>query len=90
MRKKVKKKLAIILNCAILNPVSERNTMTYPIMNMNANETVHPIDNGRVITDEVLVSCCGCGCEQRISRDEASEWEGTLFGVDAWMCWECE
>jgi len=64
--------------------------MTYPIMNMNTNEIVHPIDNDRVITDEVLVSCCGCGCEQRISRDEANEWEGGLFGVDGWMCWECE
>jgi hypothetical protein len=41
-------------------------------------------------TDKVLVSCCGCGCEQHISHDDASEWEGTLFGVDAWMCWECE
>ena len=54
------------------------------------NEIVSPIDNGQVITSEVIVSCCGCGCEQRISRDEANEWEGTLFGVDAWMCWECE
>ena len=38
----------------------------------------------------VLVSCCGCGCEKHIDRDEANEWEGTLFGLDAWMCWECE
>jgi hypothetical protein len=38
----------------------------------------------------VLVSCCGCGCEKHIDREEANEWEGTLFGVDAWMCWECE
>ena len=40
--------------------------------------------------NKVLVSCCGCGCEKHIDRDEANEWEGTLFGVDAWMCWECE
>jgi hypothetical protein len=38
----------------------------------------------------VLVSCCGCGCEKHIDREEANEWEGTLFGVDAWMCRECE
>jgi hypothetical protein len=76
----VKKKLAIISNCAIL----------FPVMRDKTNEIIHPIDNGQVITSEVLVSCCGCGHEQRISRDEANEWEDTLFGVDAWMCWECE
>ena len=49
------------------------------------NEIVHPIDNGRVITDEVIVSCCGCNHEQRISRDEADEWTD----IDWWMCDEC-
>jgi len=60
--------------------------MTYPIMNMNINEIVHPIDNGRVTTDKVLVSCCGCGEELRITRDEANEWTDT----DWFMCHECE
>ena len=81
--------LAIFGGCAILFPVSERNNNEINKMNKN-NEIVSPIDNGQVITSEVLVSCCGCGCEKRIDRDEANEWEGTLFGVDAWMCWECE
>ncbi len=50
------------------------------------NEMVHPIDNGKVITDEVIVSCCGCNEEVRITRDEANEWTDTA-GV---MCHECE
>ena len=50
------------------------------------NEIVSPIDNGQVITSEVIVSCCGCNHEQRISRDEANEWTDT----DWWMCNECE
>jgi len=64
-----------------LYPVSERNTM-----NMNTNEIVHPIDNGQVTTDKVLVSCCGCGEELRISREEANEWTDT----DWFQCHECE
>ena len=55
-------------------------------MNMNTNETVHPIDNGQVTTDKVLVSCCGCGEELRISREEANEWTDT----DRFQCHECE
>jgi len=55
-------------------------------MNMNTNEIVHPIDNGQVITDKVLVSCCGCGEELRISREEANEWTDT----DWFQCHECE
>tara|TARA_R110002020_G_C16265481_1_gene770753 strand:+ start:343 stop:561 length:219 start_codon:yes stop_codon:yes gene_type:complete len=47
---------------------------------------VNPIDNGRVITSEVLVSCCGCGEEIRITREEASEW----IDIDRFMCHECE
>lgn len=47
---------------------------------------VNPIDNGRVITSEVLVSCCGCNEEVRITREEASEWTDT----DWFMCHECE
>ena len=50
------------------------------------NEIVNPIDNGLVITDKVLVSCCGCGEELRITRDEANEWTDT----DWFQCRECE
>ena len=47
---------------------------------------VNPIDNGQVITSKVLVSCCGCNEEVRITREEASEWTDT----DWFMCHECE
>jgi len=47
---------------------------------------VNPIDNGRVITSEVLVSCCGCNEEIRITREEVSEWTD----IDWFMCHECE
>jgi hypothetical protein len=50
------------------------------------NEIVHPIDNGLVITSEVIVSCCGCNEEIRITREEADEWTDT----DWFMCHECE
>ena len=50
------------------------------------NEIVHPIDNGRVITNEVIVSCCGCNNEERITREAADEWTDT----DWFMCHECE
>ena len=53
---------------------------------MNNNEIVNPIDNGRVITDKVLVSCCGCGEELRITRDEAANWND----LDWFQCRECE
>ena len=46
----------------------------------------HPIDNGRVETSKVLVSCCGCNEEVRITREEANEWTDT----DWFMCHECE
>ena len=68
--------LAIFRDCAILFPVMRDR-----------------IELEEVFVSEespVLVSCCGCGCEKHIDREEANEWEGTLFGVDAWMCWECE
>ena len=53
---------------------------------MNNNEIVNPIDNGLVITDKVLVSCCGCGEELRITRDEAANWND----LDWFQCHECE
>ena len=74
--------LAIFGGCAILFPVSERN-------NNEMKNEMNKIEETNE-TSTVLVSCCGCGCEKHIDREEAEEWEGTLFGVDAWMCWECE
>jgi hypothetical protein len=50
------------------------------------NEIVHPIDNGLVITNEVIVSCCGCNHEERITREAADEWTDT----DWFQCHECE
>ena len=69
---------------AIISSVSERKNNE--INKMNNNEIVNPIDNGLVITDKVLVSCCGCGEELRITRDEANEWTDT----DRFQCRECE
>ena len=68
---------------AILSSVSERKNNMKNEMN---NEIVHPIDNGQVITNEVIVSCCGCNEELRITREEADEWTDT----DWFMCHECE
>ena len=75
-----------MLSCeiyAIIYPVSERNTK---MKNEMKNEIVHPIDNGQVITNEVIVSCCGCNEELRITREAADEWTDT----DWFMCHECE
>ena len=55
-------------------------------MRDKTNEIVNPIDNGKVITSEVLVSCCGCNEEVRISQEEASQWTDT----DWFQCRECE
>ncbi len=76
-----------------LSSVSERKNNK--INKMNNENMIDRVDTEHTTLreqtqDTVLVSCCGCGCEQHISHDEANEWEGTLFGVDAWMCWECE
>ena len=71
-----------------LYPVSERKNNMKNEMRI---ERMYGLENHTPKTeDTVLVSCCGCGCEKHIDREEANEWEGTLFGVDAWMCWECE
>ena len=77
--------LAIFGGCAILFPVSERNNNEINKMNKN-NEIVNPIDNGQVITSEVLVSCCGCNEELRISQEEAANWND----LDWFQCRECE
>jgi hypothetical protein len=87
--KKAKKKLAIILNCAILNPVSERNNNE--INKMNNENMIDRIDTEHAtlreqIQSTVLVSCCGCNEELHISREAANEWTDT----DWFMCHECE
>ena len=50
------------------------------------NDIVNPIDNGQVITNEVIVSCCGCNEELRITREEADQWTD----IDWFQCHECE
>ena len=65
--------------------MSERNNNEINKMNKN-NEIVNPIDNGQVITSEVLVSCCGCNEELRISQEEAANWND----LDWFQCHECE
>ena len=87
----MKKKLAIISNCAILFPVSERNTNE--INKMNNENMIARIDEhlGGLLTElrteqTVLVSCCGCNHEQHITREAADEWTDT----DWFMCQECE
>jgi len=37
-------------------------------------------------TEKVACTCCGCGEQHHIDRDEAAEW----FDLDRFMCWECE
>ena len=75
--------LAFLLNSVILFSVREiKNNMK----NEMKTEIAHPIDNGHVITNEVIVSCCGCNEEVRITRDEANEWTDT----DWFQCHECE
>jgi RNase P subunit RPR2 len=52
------------------------------MINMNTeNEMVQNDDNSTV-----LVSCCGCGEELRISQHEADQWTDT----DWFQCHECE
>jgi hypothetical protein len=84
----VKKKLAIILNCAILNPVSERNNNEINKMNNENIETIRAEFKDQFMSDNntVLVSCCGCGEELHISHEEADQWTDT----DCFQCHECE
>jgi hypothetical protein len=67
-------------NCDILYPVSERNTNEINEMN---NE-ITKIEETNEAT--VLVSCCGCNEEVRISQHEADQWTDT----DWFQCHECE
>ena len=84
----MKKKLAIILNCGILNPVSERNNNEINKMNNENIETIRAEFKDQFMSDNntVLVSCCGCGEELHISHEEADQWTDT----DWFQCHECE
>jgi hypothetical protein len=84
----VKKKLAIMLNCGILNPVSERNNNEINKMNNENIETIRAEFKDQFMSDNntVLVSCCGCGEELHISHEEADQWTDT----DWFQCHECE
>jgi hypothetical protein len=84
----VKKKLAIMLNCGILNPVSERNNNEINKMNNENIETIRAEFKDQFMSDNntVLVSCCGCGEELHISHEEADQWTDT----DCFQCHECE
>ena len=95
--KKVKIKLAIILNYAILNPVSERNTK------MNNENIIDRVDSENAnlrnqidrlsgktedtVHDGHEVVCCGCGAEVVISLEEVGQWD---HGLENYQCWECE
>ena len=62
--------------------MSERNNNEINKMNNEMNsEMVRNDDNSTV-----LVSCCGCGEELRISQHEADQWTDT----DWFQCHECE
>ncbi len=67
-------------NCDILFPVSERNTNEINEMNNEINKTEETNET------TVLVSCCGCNEELRISQEEADQWTDT----DWFQCHECE
>ena len=84
----MKKKLAIMLNCGILNPVSERNNNEINKMNNENIETIRAEFKDQFMSDNntVLVSCCGCGEELHISHEEADQWTDT----DCFQCHECE
>lgn len=77
-----------MLNCGILNPVSERNNNEINKMNNENIETIRAEFKDQFMSDNntVLVSCCGCGEELHISHEEASQWTDT----DRFQCHECE
>mgnify|MGYP005990755671 FL=1 len=77
-----------MLNCGILNPVSERNNNEINKMNNENIETIRAEFKDQFMSDNntVLVSCCGCGEELHISHEEASQWTDT----DLFQCHECE
>jgi len=77
-----------MLNCGILNPVSERNNNEINKMNNENIETIRAEFKDQFMSDNntVLVSCCGCGEELHISHEEADQWTDT----DCFQCHECE
>ena len=81
MKKKVKKKLAIILNCAILNPVSERNNnmkmnelknqmFLTKVQSLLSDDALHYADVESIVdqalTEGWTVKECAHQCEQEV------------------------
>ena len=71
-----------------LYPVSERKNNEINKMNNEIRiERMYGLENHAPKTEAtVLVSCCGCNEEVRITREAADEWTDTDF----FMCHECE
>ena len=82
----MKKKLAIISDCAILFPVSERNNNEINKMNNEMNSEMVRNDNNNTVDGHEVV-CCGCGAEVVISLEEVGQWD---HGLENYQCWECE
>ena len=69
---------------AILSSVSERKNNMKNEMRV---ERMYGLENHAPKTEAtVLVSCCGCNEEVRITREEADQWTDT----DWFQCHECE
>ena len=64
--------LAFFCGCVILFPVMR--------------DTIQVEEVFESSTETVSCTCCGCGEQHHIDRDEAAEW----FDLDRFMCWECE
>ena len=80
----MKKKLAIFCSCAILFPVSERNTK----MNNEIRE-IHDAIAAKLRSQGFSVAvdavCCGCGQEVELEQEEADQW----LELENFMCREC-
>ena len=73
----MEKGLTLRRKCDTILPVSERK-------NNEMNNEMNKIEEANEAT--VLVSCCGCNEELRISQEEANQWTDTEW----FQCRECE
>ena len=71
-RKKIKKSVAIPQICDILISVMRDMIQVEEVVESS--------------TEMVSCTCCGCGEQVHIDRDEAAEWHN----LENFMCWECE
>ena len=69
-----------------INKMKNQTIIAPPAVLHDGFRGIAPLVITKPITDKVLVSCCGCGEELRISREEANEWTDT----DWFQCHECE